>query len=157
MNRPGFKIVSGGQTGIDRGALDAALLAGVPCGGSCPRGRRAEDGRIADRYPLVELDSRGYRQRTLRNVLDSDGTLIIYFGTLEGGTELTVWHCIEHSKPYKLIDAQELSVERTVELLHQFVSQSKITVLNVAGPRASQHPSAHDFAVEVLTKFFGIS
>ena len=154
MTKKVIKIISGGQTGIDRGALDAALIAGVPCGGSCPKGRRAEDGRISDKYPLVELDDRGYRYRTLRNVLDSDGTLIIYFGTLEGGTKLTVQLCIEHSKPYALINAQVLSIDRAVALIAQFVSRNRINILNVAGPRASQQPGAYDFAVKVMTEYF---
>lgn len=157
MTNQVIKIISGGQTGVDRGALDAALTAGVPCGGSCPKGRRAEDGRISDKYPLVELDERGYRHRTLRNVLDSDGTLIIYFGTLEGGTKLTVLFCIRYSKPYTLINAQELSIKRAVTSIAQFVSKKRINVLNVAGPRASQQPGAHDFAVEVLSRFLGVS
>ncbi len=76
--------MSGGQTGVGRGALDAALDVGRPCGGWCPAGRRAEDGRIPDRYPLAEVSAPGYAARTLRNVLDSDGTVIIHFGRLAG-------------------------------------------------------------------------
>lgn len=77
---PLLKIISGGQTGVDRGALDAAMLARFPAGGWCPNGRRAEDGRIADRYPLCETAGGTYGLRTLRNVLDSDGTVILNFG-----------------------------------------------------------------------------
>jgi hypothetical protein len=87
------KIVSGGQTGVDRGALDAALRVGFPCGGWCPQDRKAEDGPIPDRYPLVVLPGAGYRQRTLKNVKDSDGTVIIYANTLSGGTKLTRDFC----------------------------------------------------------------
>jgi Circularly permutated YpsA SLOG family len=91
------KIVSGGQTGIDRGTLDAALAWGFPCGGWCPPERLAEDGRIPDCYPVIELKEGGYRQRTLRNVLESDGTAILYFSQIEGGTEETLRFCIDMS------------------------------------------------------------
>jgi Circularly permutated YpsA SLOG family len=96
------KIISGGQTGIDRGTLDMAIACGFPCGGWCPSGRLAEDGRIPERYPLIELKEGGYSQRTLRNVLESDGTVILYFSQIEGGTEETLLFCINERKPYKL-------------------------------------------------------
>lgn len=83
------KLLSGGQTGVDRAALDAALALGIPCGGWCPQGRRAEDGQIPARYPLTETGSPGYRERTYLNVRDSDGTLILARGALSGGTTLT--------------------------------------------------------------------
>jgi hypothetical protein len=88
---PMLKILSGGQTGVDRGALNAALEQGAPCGGWCPEGRLAEDGMIPDRYPVQELKAGGYRQRTLQNILDGDGTLIIYFGRPSGGVEETLY------------------------------------------------------------------
>src|SRR5438105_15558458 len=83
------KIVSGGQTGVDRAALDVALELGMPCGGWCPRGRRAEDGPITDRYPLSETPWSGYPQRTGWNVRDADGTLILTMGQADRGTALT--------------------------------------------------------------------
>jgi len=116
------KIVTGGQTGIDRGALDAALEAGFPCGGWAPEGRAAEDGRIPRRYPLQELAGAGYEERTLQNVVDSDGTAILYSGKLEGGTRKTMLHCVEHGKPFELVDATR------------------------AGPRASKWPQSHQYA-----------
>ncbi len=149
----GLKIVSGGQTGVDRGALDAALKLGVPCGGWCTKGRRAEDGRIPDRYPLTELEDKQYQQRTLRNVLDSDATLIIYFGSLGGGTELTLVFCIKHGKPYRLIDAREISTVRSAQLIEEFVFDNTVKVLNVAGPRASHEPSASKYIFDALTTF----
>ena len=140
------KIVSGGQTGVDRGALDAALEAGFPCGGWAPGGRIAEDGPIHERYPLRELAGAGYEERTLRNVLDSDGTAILYSGTLEGGTRQTMLHCVEHGKPFELVDATR-AAPRDAALKHAgFVERSRISVLNVAGPRASKWPQAHAYA-----------
>lgn len=84
------QIISGGQTGVDRGALDAALTTQFSCGGYCPKGRKAEDGVIDERYPLTELPTAGYRQRTIRNLSESDGTLILYHGYLSGGTQETM-------------------------------------------------------------------
>ena len=84
------KIISGGQTGADRAGLDVALTVGLPIGGWCPQGRRAEDGPIPDGYPLVETAERNYQTRTRRNVEDSDGTLILNLGKLDGGTAFTV-------------------------------------------------------------------
>jgi hypothetical protein len=144
------KIISGGQTGIDRGALDAALTWGFLCGGWCPLGRLAEDSRIPEHYPLIELKEGGYSQRTLRNVLESDGTAILYFSLIKGGTEETLLFCIKKHKPYKLIDAEEISAERAALLLASFVRHYGIEVLNVAGPRQSQAPHAHAYAYAAI-------
>lgn len=146
------KIVSGGQTGVDRGALDAALAHGFPCGGWCPRGRLAEDGSIPGHYPLSELDHGSYRERTIQNVIDSDATLVVYFGHLEGGTEQTVLHCIRRQKPYKLIDAEEVSAAHAADLIIAFVTSHAVSTLNVAGPRVSKAPRAHAYAFEVVDR-----
>lgn len=97
------KIVSGGQTGVDRAALDAGLTSGIAVGGWCPAGRRAEDGMIPERYPLLELDSPEYAARTEKNVVDSDATLVLNFGVLADGTALTVQLARKHRKPLHVV------------------------------------------------------
>jgi len=116
-----LKVISGGQTGVDRGALDAALAFEVECGGWCPAGRLAEDGEIPKHYPVVELANAGYAERTARNVADSDGTLIISNGEPVGGTRETVDRCIEMRKPHLIIDCASMSVEETIEAATEFV------------------------------------
>jgi hypothetical protein len=144
------KIVSGGQSGVDRAALDAALRLQFPCGGWCPRGRLAEDGPIPPEYPLVEMPSASYPQRTIQNVVDSDGTLIIYFGRLRGGTEQTMLHCVKRRKPYKLIDGKEVSPGRAAQLAAEFVEACELKTLNVAGPRASQAAEGYAYTLEAV-------
>ena len=144
------KIVSGGQTGVDRGALDAALDARFPCGGWMPEGRKAEDGPIPARYPLTELAGGGYEERTLQNMLDSDGTAILYFGVLEGGTRQTMLYCVEHGKPCELVDASRATPREAALKFADFIERNRVAVLNVAGPRASKWPGAHDYARKTI-------
>ncbi len=151
MDRVPVKIVSGGQTGVDRAALDAAQKLGLSCGGWCAEGRMAEDGPIPERYPLRILPGADYRARTRANVADSDGSLIIYFEQPEGGTALTLRFCLELGKPFKLVDAAEILVPQAARTLHRFVERHKIRVLNVAGPRASQSPKAYAYAYALLS------
>jgi hypothetical protein len=145
------KIVSGGQTGVDRGALDAALDAGFDCGGWCPQGRVAEDGEIPARYVMAELAASGYEKRTLQNVLDSDGTAILYFGVLEGGTLQTKENCVARGKPVELIDASRATPAEAAARIVAFIEKNGISVLNVAGPRASKQPAAHAYARATIT------
>ncbi len=147
-----IRIVSGGQTGVDRGALDAALDRGAPCGGWCPPGRRAEDGPIPRRYPLRALDRGGYAQRTRRNVVDSDGTVILHEGALEGGTALTAALCREEGRPCLVLDASAQGPGAAAESIRQFVARHHIQVLNVAGPRASKWPAARAHAYGVISR-----
>src|SRR6267154_2035118 len=116
-----IKNVSGGQTGVDRGALDAALAAGFACGGWCPGDRMAEDGVIPDRYPLMPLPNGDYRQRTRLNVVDSDGTAILYYEALSGGTRLTRNLCALLKRPYLLVDARQMSESEGVAAVIEFV------------------------------------
>ena len=145
-----MKIVSGAQTGVDRAALDAALESHAEVGGWCPEGRLSEDGTIPEMYPVTELPNSGYRQRTKQNVIDSEGTVIIYFGYPTGGTEQTISFCIKERKPYVLIDAEEFSIERASRKISKFVSEYSVSIMNVAGPRASGEPRAYEYARKVI-------
>src|SRR6059036_1713048 len=117
------RIISGGQTGVDRAALDAALKYGIDCGGWCPAGRLDEVGRIPNWYPVRELEHGGFAERTLQNVKDSDGTVIIYSVKLSGGTEQTVRFCVEQQRPHQLIDASKISTEDAAKLIVDFVRE----------------------------------
>jgi len=134
------KIISGGQTGVDRAALDVAVELEIPCGGWCPKGRRAEDGVIPDQYPLEETSSAEYPLRTGLNVQDSDGTLILTCGSPRGGTALTIKLAQKHRKPYLMVD---LSAEEDVSRIQGWVKKSKIRILNVAGPREGEAPGIY--------------
>jgi hypothetical protein len=133
------KVVSGGQTGVDRAALDAAVEAGIPVGGWCPKGRKAEDGVIPEGYPLEELDSCRYSSRTERNVVDSDGTLILNKGPLSEGTKATYDFTVQHRKPSFIIQLDAKEIVKP-EQVRAWLQEQGIAVLNVAGPRESKCP-----------------
>ncbi len=141
------KIISGGQTGVDRAALDVALEVGLPCGGWCPKGRRAEDGPLPERYPLQEASSPEYPQRTALNVRDSDGTLIITRGTPDRGTALTLRLAERYQKPCLTLDLSELPDPARVRA---WVEENRVEVLNVAGPRESSQPGIQEQAKAFL-------
>ena len=148
-----LKVISGGQTGVDRAALDVALKHLMECGGWCPAGRLDEFGRIPDRYPLQELECGGFTERTFQNVKDSDGTVIIYTGKLSGGTEQTVRFCQELQRPHQVIDASKISAADAATLISDFVRNNKIGILNVAGPRQSEWPEGYEYAFRALDRF----
>jgi len=142
-------ILSGGQAGVDRGALDAAIELGNPCGGWCPRGRRAEDGPIPPRYPLSEADG-GDAERTRRNIEESDGTLILHRGALREGTLLTLEICRELGKPVCLVDADTSSPTTAAVAAREFIEAHNIERLNVAGPRRSQWTHSYHYALDAV-------
>ncbi len=146
------KIVSGGQSGVDRAALDAAREAGIPCGGWCPRDRYAEDGRIADRYPLTETPSGETAQRTEWNVRDSDGTLILSRGEPSGGTALTIRFAKDLGRPILVVDLARAGNPGEVP---SWIRRNRIGVLNVAGPRESKCPGIYGEAVAFLQTVLG--
>jgi hypothetical protein len=141
------RIMSGGQTGVDRAALDVALELGIPCGGWCPQGRRAEDGPIDGRYPLTETPWWGYPQRTEWNVRDSDGTLILTRGEPDRGTALTAELAAAMNKPYLVMDLED---RPDVAAVRAWLETQGIRVLNVAGPRESSQPGIQAEAVRFL-------
>jgi hypothetical protein len=145
------KVVSGGQTGADRAGLDAAMAAGIPVGGYCPKGRLAEDGTIPDRYPLTELIKGAYSARTEKNVVESDGTLILNIGKVTGGTKLTLEYAKRHNKPYLVV---QLDSTVQADATQNWLDSNNIHVLNIAGPRESKCPGLHANALEFLRKVF---
>mgnify|MGYP001396255095 CR=1 FL=1 len=147
------RIVSGGQTGVDRAALDVALALGIECGGWCPRGRRAEDGPIPERYPLRETASRRYEERTEANVRDSDATLVLTRGVPTGGTALTCELARRYARPCMVVD---LAVEVSLAELRRWLDTSSIEVLNVAGPRESGAPGIHAEATALLQRLLAV-
>ena len=145
------KIVSGGQTGVDQGALDVALELGIPCGGWCPAGRRAEYGSIPNRYPLQETASHNYNKRTTLNVQDSDATLILNRGELEGGTAYTLEVVRRLNKHYLVIDLESPTACGEIQ---NWLKQNDVKVLNVAGPRESKCPGIQRRVCQLLAAVF---
>jgi hypothetical protein len=145
------KIVSGGQTGVDRGALDFAIKRGIAHGGFCPKGRRSESGRIPDKYSLVETSSADYPPRTWRNVQHSDGTLIITRGTPSGGTALTEDICLASKKPRHVVNLKRpFDAEKFVA----WVRENNIRTLNVAGPRESKQSGIRKATIKTMDALF---
>ena len=149
-----IKIVSGGQTGVDRAALDVALACQIPHGGWCPAGRRAEDGKIPDRYQLKETESSDYAVRTRLNVIDSDGTLILYDNTISGGTKLTLKLARQNERPVLAIDLDFETMEPYLDEVIHWLHAYQVMTLNVAGPRESNVPGIQRRAEGFLSKLW---
>ena len=145
------QIISGGQTGVDRGALDAAISLGIAHGGWCPAGRLAEDGPIADVYHLMETLSPDYAVRTEQNVVDADATLILCRGEISGGTGLTQQLVQQHDKPCLTVD---LGMQPDVADVSRWLAKHKVAVLNVAGPRESASPGIGAMAHKFVRQLF---
>lgn len=143
-------IVSGGQTGADRAALDFAIKHGYTHSGWVPRHRKAEDGRVPLKYQLTELTTGGYRQRTRRNVEESDGTLIINLGAMEGGTLATQFLAQKMVKPHLVVQLDAGITEQTIASVLAWLSEHSIKTLNVAGPRESKRPSIYHSTGKLL-------
>lgn len=144
------RIISGGQTGVDRGALDAAMALGIPHGGWCPKGRKAEDGVIPSEYQLSENESPEYAARTERNVLESDATLILCRGRPTGGTALTAWLAQRHGRPHLVVDFDRPVLAK----VRRWLTTVRPSTLNVAGPRESTAPEIAAQARDLLIELF---
>jgi hypothetical protein len=153
------RLLSGGQTGVDRAALDFALSRGIPCGGWCPAGRSAEDGAIPARYPLRETPSPDPAERTAWNVRDSDATLVLFRERLRGGTEFTVDQARRQGRPCLTLDlstlpAPDIATPGGVDALRRWIRAIRPAVLNLAGPRESEAPGIHQQSLEILRFLF---
>lgn len=151
------KIISGGQTGVDRAALDFALGNGMECGGWCPPGRESESGRIPDNYPLKEVEVPEYNERTRRNILDSDATLVITAGgRMEPGTLLTIEWAKKYKRPFHHLDLEDLDKfdETSLSEVRTWLLSGRITVLNIAGNRESTSPGIGEFTRLFLERLF---
>lgn len=144
------RMVSGGQTGADRAALDFAIEHGIEHGGWCPKGWSAEDGRIPKKYQLQEMPGRGYRQRTKRNVIDSDGTLILNLGELEGGSLATLRFAEKFNKTHLVVQLDGGVRKEETELVLSWLRRSPVNILNVAGPRESKRPEIYRLTYELM-------
>lgn len=133
------KIISGGQTGVDRAGLDAALAFGIPIGGFCAKGRGAEDGTIPDQYPMTELESLESFYRTEKNVIESDGTLILNIGDLTEGTRLTHDFTVQYGKPSLVVQLDAAEIVKPEHVV-RWINAQYISTLNIAGPRESKVP-----------------
>lgn len=143
------RIISGGQTGVDRAALNVAIAAGIPCGGWCPLGRKAEDGPLPLHYPLRETDSPLYDVRTRWNVRDADATLVITAGAVKGGTALTVELARRIARPLHVINLLDDGRNHILDTC-QWLHEHRVRTLNIAGPRESQQPGIYSRTQEFL-------
>ena len=149
------RIVSGGQTGADRAALDAAMELGLETGGWVPRGRWAEDGRVPDRYPnMRETPSADPSQRTAHNVRDSDGTVVFSHGDVSGGTKWTMDVAADLRKPLLHLDLATHCAQAAAGRLRAWTAVEGIEVLNVAGPRESEDADIRTAVRAVLEAAF---
>lgn len=146
------KVISGGETGVDRAALDVALNLEIPCGGYCPSGRWAEDGPIEEKYPLIETEEKAIEVRTGRNVVSSDGTLILLVGEPDHGTRFTLTMVRKQKRPIRIIDLD--AKKSNYEEIATWIQAEGIKTLNIAGPRESSVPGIYDKAANWLSGFF---
>lgn len=148
------KIISGGQTGADQAALDAAIGWDIPHGGWIPKGRLTEAGRLPNKYKLDEMPTKSYRARTEKNVIDSDGTLIVSHGPLTGGSKFTKDKAKKHDKLFLHIDLNKVNSFQAAQEIHNWIDENKIEILNVAGSRASKDPHIYQATKHLLTIVF---
>ena len=147
-----LKIISGAQTGVDRAALDVAIELGIPHGGWVPKGRKAEDGIIPEKYDMMEMPTERYAVRTEKNILDSDGTLILSRGVLTEGSDLTRQLAIKHARPWLHTDLEKMGADEAERIIGAWLKRREISILNVAGPRASKDPGIYRLTKDILKR-----
>jgi hypothetical protein len=145
------KFISGGQTGADQAGLDFAIENNIPHGGWIPKGRMTEDGPLPDKYQLQEMTTKSYPKRTEKNILDSDGTLIVSHGTISGGTALTRKLAQKHEKPWLHLDLDKTSSADAGKQLRAWTQENNIQILNVAGSRASKDAKIYSAVKNLLS------
>jgi hypothetical protein len=157
-----FRIISGGETGVERAALDALIepvrirnpLATY--GGWCPAGRKADDGTIPERYNLRELETGGREEAIERNLVEADGLLLVYFGGLKRFAEGALLRAIKWQKPYKLIEGSEIAPHRGAEIVRTWEWDHNIERLYVTGPSAREYSRGYDYALELINEVIGL-
>lgn len=147
-------LVSGGQTGVDRAALDVAIDQGIQHAGWCPAGRVAEDGPIPSAYQLRETASSDYSVRTEQNVIDSDATLILFHTTISGGTKLTIKFARRHARPVLTVDLSACDLNDEVTRCKIWLNDVRPARLNIAGPRESNVPGIYNLSKTFLRSLF---
>jgi hypothetical protein len=150
------KIISGGQTGADRAALDVAIKLGIPHGGWVPKGRITEEEPLPEEYQMQEMTTASYPKRTEKNVLDSDGTLIISRGKPTGGSDYTREMTLKHKKQLLHVDLNQTTSFDAASLVNSWIKLRQIKILNVAGPRASKDPNVYVDVFRILEWAFKI-
>jgi len=144
------KIISGGQTGADQAALDAAIKLGIPHGGWIPKGRLTEDGSLSDKYNLIEMPTSSYPERTKKNIRESDGTLILSHGRLTGGSEYTQKWALKYDKPMLHTDLSSVTSFVATVQINNWVVDYDIKIMNVAGPRASKDSKIYQSTLDII-------
>jgi hypothetical protein len=148
------RIVSGGQTGVDRASLDVAIKLGIDHGGWIPRGRLTESGELPQKYHLTETSSPQYSVRTEKNVVAAEGTLIISHGPLTGGSGYTREMAVKHGRPWLHMDLNQMAAFHAATAINNWILQKEIEILNVAGPRASEDPGIYQDTLNILESVY---
>ncbi len=151
-----MRIISGGQTGADRAALDFSIKSNIPYGGWVPRGRKTEDGRLPGKYKLQEMPTSDYSKRTEKNIIDADGTLIVSHGRLTGGSALTQFLSEKQNKPFIHVDLNGMSIDEACAAIRVWLKNNQIETLNVAGPRARKDPAIYEATRKLLESLFEV-
>lgn len=149
-----YKIISGGQTGADQGALDAAMALGISHGGWIAKGRLTESGPLPGKYKLAQMSTTSNARRTEKNIIESDGTLILSHGELTGGSALTLEFTAKHQRPCLHVDLELTPAFQAASLITSWLEQNRIEILNVAGPRASKDPKIYQLTKYIIESVY---